>query len=67
MRIKHAREEKCLTQEDMISEGFERRYYQRIEAGEVNLTLQTLHRLAAVLNTQVQDLLPKLPSGKKLE
>ena len=31
-----------LTQEDMISAGFERRYYQRIEARQVNLSFKSL-------------------------
>jgi len=47
-RAKELRLKTGLTQEDMMSHGFERRYYQRIEAGEVNLSLKSLNKLAKV-------------------
>jgi transcriptional regulator with XRE-family HTH domain len=55
-KARDVRKEKGLTQEDMMSHGFERRYYQRIEAGEVNLCLKTLNKLAKALNISLIDL-----------
>ena len=49
-RAKAFRKKQEMSQEDMMSHGFERRYYQRIEAGEVNLSLKTLNKLAKALN-----------------
>jgi transcriptional regulator with XRE-family HTH domain len=46
-----------LTQEDMMSHGFERRYFQRIEAGEVNLSLKSLNKLAKALKVTIADIL----------
>ena len=37
--------------------GFERRYYQRIEAGEVNLSLKSLNKLSKAFAVPVSDLL----------
>ena len=45
-RAKELRQKSGMTQEDMMSHGFERRYYQRIEAGEVNLSITSLNKLA---------------------
>ena len=39
-----------------MSHGFERRYYQRIEAGEVNLCLKNLNKLAKALEVRVGQL-----------
>jgi transcriptional regulator with XRE-family HTH domain len=55
-KARDVRKEKGLTQEDMMSHGFERRYYQRIEAGEVNLCLKTMNKLANALKISVIDL-----------
>ena len=52
-RAKELRLKTRLTQEDMMSHGFERRYYQRIEAGEVNLSLKSLNKLAKVFGIPV--------------
>ena len=46
-----------LTQEDMMSAGFERRYYQRIEAGQVNLSLKSLNKLAKAFGVPVWELI----------
>jgi len=45
-RTRELRQRKGLTQEDMMSHGFERRYYQRIEAGGVNLSIKSINKLA---------------------
>ena len=55
-RARILRSQRGLTQEDMMSHGFERRYYQRIEAGEVNLCLKNLNKLAKALGTTVGEL-----------
>ena len=39
-----------------MSEGFERRYYQRIEAGQVNLSLKSLNKLAKAFSVPVWEL-----------
>ena len=44
-----------LRQLDMASFGLSYKYYQRIEAGQVNPTLITLHRLASAFNVSVYD------------
>jgi len=44
-RIQQFRKARKLRQEDMQDYGFSYRYYQRIEAGQQNLTLKTLKRL----------------------
>ncbi len=51
------RKSRRLTQEDMRDLGFNYRYFQKIEAGEVNPTLGTLVRLAKVLNCTMAELL----------
>lgn len=47
-----------LTQEDVAdAAGLAIRHYQKLEAGEVNVTLRTLVRVAEVLRVQVNELL----------
>jgi len=46
-----------LTQEDIMSRGFERRYYQRIEAGQVNPSLKSLNKLAKALSVPIWELI----------
>ena len=41
------------------------RHWQKIEAGEVNVTLQTLARLGAALETEPADLLREPPRTKE--
>lgn len=55
-RARLLRSQRGLTQEDMMSHGLERRYYQRIEAGEVNLCLKNLNKLAKALEVRVGQL-----------
>ena len=52
-RIQEIRRAKHLTQEDMMKYNFERRYYQRIEAGHKNLSLRVLNRLARALGVDI--------------
>ena len=56
-RVQQLRKARKLTQEDMQNYGFSYRYYQRIEAGDQNLTLRTLNRLAKTFGVAVQELL----------
>jgi hypothetical protein len=54
--IPRLREKHGLTQEDMRDYGFAYRYYQRIEAGEKDLRLSTLNRLALAFKLPLRDL-----------
>ena len=45
-----------LRQMDMASFGLRYKYYQRIEAGHVNPTLITMHRLASAFDVSVHNL-----------
>jgi transcriptional regulator with XRE-family HTH domain len=56
-RTRELRQQRGMTQEDMMSHGFERRYYQRIEAGEVNLSVKSLNKLARAFGVQPDALL----------
>jgi transcriptional regulator with XRE-family HTH domain len=58
-RVRRLREQKGLTQEDMMDRGFSLRHYQRIEAGR-SVTLRTLWKLASALGVQPRELLPPL-------
>jgi transcriptional regulator with XRE-family HTH domain len=55
-RLRHLRKAQKLRQLDMEDRGLSYKYYQRLEAGQVNPTLLTLHRLAAALNVSVYEL-----------
>ena len=54
-RLRQMRKMRRLRQLDMASFGLSYKYYQRIEAGQVNPTLITLHRLASAFNVSVYD------------
>jgi transcriptional regulator with XRE-family HTH domain len=56
-RVRDLRKQAKLTQEDMMSYGFERRYYQRIEAGTVNLSLTSLNKLARAFRVSISELM----------
>jgi transcriptional regulator with XRE-family HTH domain len=56
-RVRDLRQQVGLTQEDMMSHGFERRYYQRIESGTVNLSLKSLNKLAKAFRVTVTELM----------
>ena len=54
-RLRQMRKMRRLRQLGMASFGLSYKYYQRIEAGQVNPTLITLHRLASAFNVSVYD------------
>ena len=54
-RLRQLRKMKRLRQLDMASFGLSYKYYQRIESGQVNPTLITLHRLASAFNVPMYD------------
>jgi len=56
-RVYELRKKAKLTQEDMMSYGFERRYYQRIESGTVNLSLKSLNKLAKAFRLSLAELM----------
>ncbi len=55
-KVQKLRLEEGLTQEDMRDHGFAYRHYQRIEAGEKDLRLSTLNRLANAFKVSVKNL-----------
>lgn len=55
--VKRLRKVRNITQEEMRDYGFNYRYFQKIEAGEVNATLDTLARLGRVLKCSLDELL----------
>ena len=54
-RLRQMRKMRRLRQMDMASFGLSYKYYQRIESGQVNPTLITMHRLASAFNVSVYD------------
>jgi transcriptional regulator with XRE-family HTH domain len=56
-RLRRLRQAQKLRQLDMQDRGLSYKYYQRLEAGQVNPTLLTLHKLATALNVPVYVLL----------
>ncbi|MFZ5631199.1 MAG: helix-turn-helix domain-containing protein [Spirochaetota bacterium] len=58
-RIKEIRQKAGKTQEDMAEAPYpiELRNYQRIEAGEQNITVKTLFKLAKKLNCKMTDII----------
>ena len=54
-RVQQFRKAKGWTQEKMQDFGFNYRYYQRIEAGEKNLSLKTLNKLAKAFGVAVAE------------
>lgn len=57
LNIREARQKAGLTQLQVHERtGLTYRHYQNIEAGRVNVTLETLHRLSVVFAVQPQDL-----------
>ena len=55
-RLKEARKEKGLRQEDLEGNGISYKYYQKIEAGRANITLSTLEKIALALGINATDL-----------
>lgn len=54
--IRAARKKRELTQEDMQKYGFNWRHYQEIEAGRINITIETLARLSKIFKVEVSEL-----------
>ena len=54
-RLRQMRKLRRLRQMDMAAFGLSYKYYQRIEAGQVNPTLLTMHRLASAFDVSVYD------------
>jgi len=55
-RVKALRQDRGLTQESMQNFGFNYRYYQKIEGGQVNSTLDTILKLSKALKCPVAEL-----------
>ncbi len=62
-RLREIRMARGLRQEDMQERGISPKYYQRIEAGNVNLTLRSLEKIASALGVSVLDLLCRSNEG----
>jgi len=56
-RIRQLRLERGFTQEQMTRFGLDYKYYQRIEYGQKNLSLRTLHKIARAFETSISELL----------
>lgn len=54
-RLRCLRKTRKLRQLDMANFGLNYKYYQRLETGQVNPTLLTLHKIAAALDVSVSD------------
>lgn len=56
-RLKELRTEKGLSQESFaLQAGLGRAYYWRLESGQINVTLETLVRIAGALDIELHDL-----------
>ncbi len=62
-RLREIRMARGLRQEDMQERGISPKYYQRIEAGNVNLTLRSLVKIASALRVSVLDLFCRRNEG----
>ena len=64
-RVRAIRMARGLRQKDLEERGLSYKYYQRIEAGAVNLTLSSLEKVASALGIKVFDLFqePKRKGG----
>ena len=64
--IKAARLQQGLRQIDVEEKiGLEYRHYQRIEAGKINLTLESLYRLSRLFRIEVEELVKKTSSSRE--
>lgn len=65
-RVKQLRLQRNFTQEGMGKFGFEIKYYQKLEYGQKNISVKTLHRLAKALNVPVLELFrfDKISTGR---
>lgn len=55
-RLREVRKAKGLRQEDLEKFGISYKYYQRIEGGKVNLTLETIEKIAKALGIDATEL-----------
>ena len=55
LRVKQLRMQRNLTQEGMGKFGFEIKYYQKLEYGQKNISVKTLHRLAKAFDVPVAE------------
>jgi transcriptional regulator with XRE-family HTH domain len=53
--VRRVRLKKGFTQEDMLSMGFERRWFQRIESGTYSISLPTLFRLSQAFDVGIEE------------
>ena len=65
-RIREIRKEKGLKQEDMEGFGISYRYYQKIESGRANVTLNTIEKIAGAFKIDATELFI-LPLGEPRE
>lgn len=64
-RLREIREQRGLTQEEVAhSAGMAPRHIQKIEAGEVNVTLRTIARLCRALQVEAAELLEQPPEAR---
>jgi transcriptional regulator with XRE-family HTH domain len=62
-RIKKLRQDAGYSQEDMISEGYSVRYWQKVEAGKP-ITLRTLLRVCKIFSTPIHEVVRGLDEIK---
>ena len=60
-RLRQLRKARNLRQLDVESLGLSYKYYQRLEAGQVNPTLLTLYKLASAFHVSVSDFFSPAP------
>jgi transcriptional regulator with XRE-family HTH domain len=65
-RLKEVRLSKGLRQEDMEKLGISYKYYQKIENGRANVTIETLEKIATVLEIEPRELF-ELPMSELSE
>lgn len=64
-RVRSLRDERGLTlYEVQAKSGVDWKHWQKIEAGQLNLTLATLHRIAEGLGVTIADLFEARPSKR---
>lgn len=55
-KLREIRKAKGLRQEDMEALGINYKYYQKIEAGKINLTLKSIEKISQALKIDPRDL-----------
>lgn len=65
-RIRELRKQRGLRQEDMEKFGLSYKYFQRVEAGKVNVTLKTLEKIASAFEIDAIELF-SVPLAKSPE